>query len=62
LPGIPENNSGDYLGGALGNVIDRMLREMVVDFIDFHCLGSLRSAFNSADIGISFGITCFFGG
>ncbi len=43
------------LGGALGNVIDRVLHGAVVDFLDFHALGWHWPAFNVADIGISCG-------
>ncbi|PXX47076.1 signal peptidase II [Undibacterium pigrum] len=40
------------LGGALGNVADRMLRESVVDFLDFHWRHVHWPAFNFADIAI----------
>ena len=43
------------LGGALGNVIDRILIGGVVDFLDFHAFGWHWPAFNVADIGISCG-------
>ena len=43
------------LGGALGNVIDRVLFGAVVDFLDFHALGYHWPAFNVADMGISIG-------
>ena len=43
------------LGGALGNVIDRVLIGGVVDFLDFHAFGWHWPAFNVADIGISCG-------
>ena len=43
------------LGGAIGNVIDRVLYGAVVDFLDFHALGYHWPAFNVADIGISCG-------
>ena len=43
------------LGGALGNVIDRILIGGVVDFLDFHVGGWHWPAFNVADIGISCG-------
>lgn len=45
------------LGGALGNVTDRILRGgAVVDFIDIHWHGVHWPAFNLADVGISLGI------
>ncbi|MEA3153418.1 MAG: signal peptidase [Betaproteobacteria bacterium] len=43
------------LGGAVGNVIDRLLYGAVVDFLDFHALGYHWPAFNVADSAISCG-------
>src|ERR687891_745389 len=43
------------LGGAIGNVIDRVLFGAVVDFLDFHAGGYHWPAFNVADAGISCG-------
>jgi signal peptidase II len=43
------------LGGAIGNVIDRVLYGAVVDFLDFHALGWHWPAFNVADMAISCG-------
>lgn len=43
------------LGGALGNVVDRMLHGYVVDFLDFHWAGWHFPAFNVADSAISIG-------
>jgi signal peptidase II len=43
------------LGGAVGNVIDRVLYGYVVDFLDFHYAGWHFPAFNVADSGISVG-------
>lgn len=43
------------LGGALGNVIDRLLYGYVVDFLDFHWAGWHFPAFNVADAAISVG-------
>lgn len=43
------------LGGAVGNVIDRVLYGGVVDFLDFHMLGYHWPAFNVADSAISCG-------
>ena len=43
------------LGGAIGNVIDRLLVGAVVDFLDFHAFGHHWPAFNVADMGISCG-------
>ena len=46
------------LGGAIGNVIDRLLYGYVVDFLDFHWLGWHFPAFNIADSAISIGAAC----
>ncbi|EIT69709.1 MULTISPECIES: signal peptidase II [Hydrocarboniphaga] len=43
------------MGGALGNVIDRVTRGYVVDFIDFYIGGWHFAAFNIADTAISVG-------
>lgn len=46
-------------GGAIGNLIDRVRFEKVIDFLDFH-LGSYHwPAFNVADSAISIGIAIF---
>ena len=43
------------LGGALGNLYDRLTLGYVVDFLDFHWSGWHFAAFNVADMGISVG-------
>jgi signal peptidase II len=43
------------LGGAMGNVLDRLLYGYVVDFIDVHWAGWHFPAFNVADSAISLG-------
>jgi signal peptidase II len=43
------------LGGALGNVIDRIRIGSVVDFIHFHWEGAYFPAFNVADSAITVG-------
>ena len=43
------------LGGAVGNVIDRLRFGHVVDFLDFHAFGWHWPAFNVADSGITVG-------
>ena len=43
------------LGGAIGNVIDRILIDAVVDFLDFHAFGWHWPAFNVADSAITCG-------
>lgn len=45
------------LGGALGNVIDRVGRGAVVDFLDFYLGNSHWPAFNIADSAICIGVT-----
>ena len=43
------------LGGALGNLIDRVRYGQVVDFVDFHARGYHWPAFNLADSAITIG-------
>lgn len=45
------------LGGALGNVIDRLWHGYVVDFLQFHAGGWYFPAFNVADSAITLGAT-----
>ena len=44
------------LGGAIGNLIDRLRFDAVVDFLDFHYAGHHFPAFNVADSAISVGV------
>ena len=58
---VISDNSGKViisfiLGGALGNVYDRLTYFAVPDFIDFHFKGFHWFTFNFADIFISLGI------
>jgi len=46
------------LGGAVGNVIDRLLHGYVVDFIQVHWGGWFFPAFNVADSAITIGAAC----
>ncbi|MEY4442075.1 MAG: Lipoprotein signal peptidase [Pseudomonadota bacterium] len=46
------------LGGAIGNVIDRLVHGYVVDFLDFHWAGWHFPAFNAADSAITLGAAC----
>jgi signal peptidase II len=53
------------LGGAIGNVIDRLVHGYVVDFLDFHWawlspvfVGGHFPAFNIADSAITMGAAC----
>ncbi|RLA97016.1 MAG: signal peptidase II [Deltaproteobacteria bacterium] len=45
--------------GALGNLIDRLARGAVVDFLDFHLAGYHWPAFNLADVAITVGVGLF---
>ena len=47
---------GCVVGGAIGNVIDRLLYGAVVDFLDFHAAGYHWPAFNVADSAITIGV------
>jgi signal peptidase II len=47
------------LGGAVGNVIDRLVYGHVIDFLDFHAAGWHWPAFNVADMGIVVGAALF---
>jgi len=46
------------LGGAVGNVIDRMIHGYVVDFLQFHWKNWFFPAFNIADAAITIGAAC----
>lgn len=46
---------GSIIGGALGNMLDRMRLGAVVDFLDLHAAGWHWPAFNTADITITVG-------
>jgi signal peptidase II len=46
------------LGGAVGNVVDRLMHGYVVDFLDFHTAGWHFPAFNIADSAITIGAAC----
>ena len=48
---------GGVLGGALGNIYDRLVYGAVADFLDFHLMGYHWYVFNLADAGISVGVT-----
>ncbi|MEW5877891.1 MAG: signal peptidase II [Acidobacteriota bacterium] len=55
----PRVGLGLILGGALGNLLDRLIRGEVVDFLDFYLSWGGRSyhwpAFNVADASITLG-------
>ena len=46
------------LGGALGNVIDRVLHGNVIDFVQVHWRGWYFPSFNVADSAITIGACC----
>ena len=46
------------LGGAIGNVVDRLLHGHVVDFIQLHYGGWFFPSFNLADSAITLGAIC----
>jgi signal peptidase II len=46
------------LGGAIGNVVDRLLYGYVVDFVQLHWRGWYFPAFNVADSAITVGAAC----
>ena len=48
--------AGLVLGGAIGNIIDRLAYGAVVDFIDWHAYGYHWPVFNIADAGITLGV------
>ena len=45
-----------FVGGAIGNVIDRWHAPGVIDFLDFHAFGWHYWAFNVADSAITIGV------
>ena len=47
---------GLVIGGALGNVVDRLRHGAVVDFLDLHIGGFHWPAFNVADASITVGV------
>ncbi len=62
LRGLPANDRlqaiglGLILGGAIGNLIDRLRLGEVIDFLDLHYAGWHWPAFNLADSGITIGV------
>lgn len=65
-PRIPESNrlariaTGFIMGGALGNVIDRIEYGYVVDFIHYQIPGLISNVSNLADHALVLGVILFF--
>jgi signal peptidase II len=47
---------GLVVGGAIGNLIDRLIYGAVADFFHFHAFGYDWYVFNVADAAITFGV------
>ncbi len=47
------------IGGALGNLLDRLIRGRVTDFLDFHISRYHWPAFNIADMAVCLGVGIF---
>ncbi|NTU76503.1 MAG: signal peptidase II [Alphaproteobacteria bacterium] len=47
---------GLVMGGAVGNIVDRIRYSAVLDFLDFHAFGYHWYAFNAADSAIVCGV------
>lgn len=54
--GLAVTALGLVVGGALGNIVDRLNHGAVTDFLDFHLAGYHWPAFNFADVGIVAGV------
>jgi len=60
--GAARHAVGLVLGGAAGNLVDRVRLGYVIDFLDLHWRGHHWPTFNVADIGISVGVTLLLAG
>jgi signal peptidase II len=58
--GVPAAALGLVIGGAFGNVLDRIRFGAVFDFLDVHAAGWHWPAFNVADSAISIGVAVLF--
>jgi signal peptidase II len=52
---------GLVIGGAVGNIVDRVMWGKVADFLDFHAAGYHWPAFNVADSAIVVGVAILIG-
>jgi signal peptidase II len=50
---------GLLCGGIVGNLIDRLVHQHVIDFIDLHFGSYIYPTFNVADSGICVGVTLY---
>jgi signal peptidase II len=57
---LPGAALGLVIGGAIGNVVDRIRYGAVFDFLDFHAFGWHWPAFNVADTAITVGVIVLF--
>lgn len=57
---LPATALGLVIGGAIGNVVDRVRLGAVFDFLDLHALGWHWPAFNVADSAITVGVVLLF--
>lgn len=53
---LPALALGAVIGGAAGNLLDRLIHGQVADFLDFHAFGWHWPAFNLADSAIVCGV------
>ena len=54
--GVLAAGLGLVIGGALGNLVDRLIYGKVADFFHFYALGHDWYVFNGADCAITFGV------